>query len=112
MPEFEELRTFLRNIRIAHHIRGRIRLKLDGEMPAMEMPGEQARALRTVLDRSPGIVDVKVNLLARSCTVIYDPGTIPEQAWSELLGGSASAAAALLENILRDTYREIAHAEP
>jgi hypothetical protein len=55
---------------------------------------------------------VQVNLLARSCTVHYDPEVIPERAWGDFLAGAASEAAAVLERILHDRYREIGDAEP
>jgi hypothetical protein len=111
MPDFEELLGFLDDVRIAHHIRGRIRLKLELSAVSVEVPRVPARAFQSVLDRTPGIASVQVNLLARSCTVHYDPAQIPAQAWSDLLGGVASDAAATLERILRDTYVEIGNAK-
>lgn len=111
MPDFEELRSFLDDVRIAHHIRGRIRLKLENRAVSVDVPRAQARAFQSLLDRAPGIDSVQVNLLARSCTVHYDPIVIPERAWADLLGGTASDAADILERILRDTYLEIGNAE-
>ncbi|THF65463.1 cation transporter [Pseudothauera nasutitermitis] len=112
MPEFEELRAFLNSVRIAHHIRGRIRLKLQGGVPgAVELSGAQARAFQSVLDRLPGIQSVQTNLLARSCTVIYDTDVISERAWGDFLSGIQSEPAGRLERILRDAYQEIADAQ-
>lgn len=111
MPEFEVLRSFLRDVRIAHHIRGRIRLKLDNSSVDIDVPQVQARGFQTLLDRTPGIVSVQVNLLARSCTVHYDPAVIPAQAWADLLTGVDSGAAASLERILHDAYLEAGNAK-
>ncbi|NUQ50424.1 MAG: heavy-metal-associated domain-containing protein [Phycisphaerae bacterium] len=112
MVSFKQLRGFLREVRIAHHIRGRIRLKLDGRAVAIEVPRVEASAFQALLDRTPGVRSVQVNLLARSCTVHYDPEVIPERAWGDFLAGAASEAAAVLERILHDRYREIGDAEP
>ncbi|MBP6725678.1 MAG: heavy-metal-associated domain-containing protein [Thauera sp.] len=111
MPDFEELRGFLRDVRIAHHIRGRIRLKVEADIASIDFPRERARAFQSLLERIPGVRSVEVNLLARSCTVQYDPALIPERAWCDLLDGRVSAAAAILERILHDTYLEIGNAK-
>ncbi|MFT3717438.1 heavy-metal-associated domain-containing protein [Pseudorhodoferax sp.] len=111
MPEFEELRVFLRDLHIAHHIRGRIRLKLDTRPVSMDVPRAQARGFQAVLDHIPGVASVQVNLLARSCTVHYDPKVIPERAWGDLLDGVDSDAAAILERILHDAYLEVVNAK-
>ncbi|ENO78479.1 HMA2 domain-containing protein [Thauera mechernichensis] len=112
MPDFEELRAFLREVRIAHHIRGRIRLKVEAAAVSIDFPRERAQVFQSLLDHIPGVRSVQVNLLARSCTVQYDPALIPERAWSDLLDGRVSDAAAILERILRDTYVEIGNAKP
>ena len=72
---------------------------------------DQARAALNVLRTTPGVRSVQVNLLALSCTVHYDPEVIPEHAWGDFLAGAASEAAAVLERILHDSYREIGNAE-
>lgn len=111
MVSFRELRGFLCDVRIAHHIRGRIRLKLDVRTVSVDVPRVEAGAFQALLDRTPGVRAVQVNLLARSCTVHYDPEVIPERAWGDLLTGVASEAAGVLERILHDTYRGIGNAE-
>ena len=111
MPNFEELRSFLRDVRIAHHIRGRIRLKVEADVTLIDFPREHVRTFQSLLDRIPAVRSVQVNLLARSCTVQYDPELIPERAWSDLLNGTMSEAAAILERILHDAYMEIGNAK-
>ena len=58
MVSFKELRGFLRDVRIAHHIRGRIRLKLDGRVVSIDVPRVEAGAFQTLLDRTPGVRSV------------------------------------------------------
>lgn len=111
MPDFEELRALLRDVRIAHHVRGRIRLRLEPGAVAIGFPRERARSFQALLDRIPGVRSVELNLLARSCTVHYDPAHIPERAWGDLLDGTLSDAAAMLERILYDRYLEFGNAE-
>jgi len=108
---FEELRDSLACIRIAHHIRGRIRLKLATDSVAFALPDKHTRQFQTILGRTPGVHSVRINLPARSCAVEYDPTVIAEQAWSDFLTGTNSAAAILLEQSLRNTCRELSNAK-
>ncbi|MFC5300763.1 heavy-metal-associated domain-containing protein [Azospira restricta] len=88
---------------IAHHIPGRIRLKLHGgateigELPPLD-------EIRRELEATRGVSAVRVNLLARSCTVEYDAQIIPPTAWNDLLAGTASPAADALVGTLRAQY--------
>jgi hypothetical protein len=88
-------------LRIAHQIPGRVRLKLDAaalNVPALrEVGGER---LKTALGSICGVHDISLNLLARSCVVTYDNGTIPDAAWSDLLAGRRTPAAATLLDLL------------
>lgn len=111
MLPFEELRAALAGVRIVHHIRGRIRLKLVTEVAVVDARRRSPKDIDRVLDRMPGVRSVRANFLARSCIVEYDPDVIPEQAWRDFLAGVPSDAAATLERILRDSYQEFAHAE-
>lgn len=106
MYTFEALRGSLACVRIAHHIRGRIRLKLE-----TVLPDKQTRQFQAILDRIPGVHSVRVNLPARSCVVEYDPTVIADHAWSDFLAGTDSAEATLLEQSLRETYQELSHAK-
>lgn len=78
---------------IAHHIPGRIRLKLVDEAAAAVLAGARfptPERLRAVA----GVRAVKLNLLARSCVVDYDPTAIPPAAWVDLLSGRRTVASA------------------
>jgi hypothetical protein len=65
----QELLTLLQNISIAHHIPGRIRLKLRGKLPAWVADNPQA--VREKMKNLCGIMDVKVNPIAASATITY-----------------------------------------
>lgn len=68
-------------IGIAHHAPGRIRLKLDPEI--RDHPKAALLDLIGALDRGP--VRVRLNVLARSLVVEYDPAVITPNLWTELL---------------------------
>lgn len=107
MEGYEKLRASVAGVRIVHHLKGRIRLKL-GALPA-GFPAPDAADLerfQALLGDIEGVRSLRVNLLARSCTVEYDPLLIPDEAWRDFLGGTRSGAAGVLENILRRKYRE------
>jgi hypothetical protein len=98
-------------LRIAHQIPGRVRLKLDAaalDVPTLrEVGGER---LKTALGSLRGVHDISLNLLARSCVVSYDNGTIPDAAWPDLLAARRTDAAATLIGILREKYEELEEA--
>ena len=111
MPTFEQLCGHLHKVNIAHHIHGRIRLRLAAypkELPPPDSPNTEY--FQAIFERAPGMRSVRINLLARSCLIEYDPKVIPDQAWQDFIAGQQSAAANTLELILRDTYQEISHA--
>lgn len=92
------------NLRIAHQVRGRVRLKLD--VAAMEnvIPARAARQLDGLFKNIRGIRSAQLNLLARSCVVEYDADVIPDAAWPDLIAGRASSAAAELVAALGEKY--------
>lgn len=90
-------------LRIAHQIRGRVRLKLDTDaLPAAPLPPGIAGRLDGLLAGIRGIRSVQLNLIARSCVVEYDTAVIPDAAWPDLLAGRATAAADALAQVLRE----------
>jgi hypothetical protein len=93
----EKLEPFVSRVEIAHHVPGRIRLRLLSGAPVRaEAPG----ALKDALGRLPGIRSIRVNALARSCTIEYDLLAIPFQAWPDFFGNVQSEAAAVLRRIV------------
>ncbi|MDA0191167.1 MAG: cation transporter [Proteobacteria bacterium] len=98
---------------IAHHLPGRIRLRLRaGERLPAIAGGLAPERVRQAIAGLPGIRDVRLNLLARSCTIEYDDGAIPPQAWIDLAAGQPGAAADRLLGELAAVGRALAGNSP
>ncbi|GHU19900.1 hypothetical protein FACS189475_07910 [Betaproteobacteria bacterium] len=108
----EKLQQLSSCIEIVHHVPGRIRLRLLDDLPSLNVNAEslisRAQALKDTLDDLPGIRSIRVNALARSCTIEYDHRNIPFQAWPDFLGCVQSDAAAVLRRIISAKYLEAA----
>lgn len=109
MDDFERLSGLVSRVRIVHQIPGRIRLKLTGTVSEQSVGHFKTYFSRfaDALNDIPGIRSVRVNVLARSCTVEYDPDSIPDQAWNDLLEGVRSEGAFSLVTRLVRKYREV-----
>ncbi|MDO5057709.1 MAG: hypothetical protein Q4E06_10345 [Lautropia sp.] len=109
-PPAELLAHFIPHLHIAHQIPGRVRFKLGSAAVngiRFDAPAGKGDLFDRVLGRIRGVRHVSWNLLARSCTVEYDPGQIPDAAWPDLLAGTASPAAATLQAILEETHAQL-----
>jgi len=103
MPPSPTLLRLTALLRIAHHIPGRVRLKLDAAAgSALAAAAGDIAALNRALSASPAIRSVSVNHLALSCTIEYDPAVIPPSAWSDLLAGKTSPGADALIRLAAD----------
>lgn len=108
---FEALKKLLPRISVAHHIPERIRLKIDISLDEIRKSDLQpVKDFQAVLDRLPGIREVKLNMLAKSSTIRYDKNVIPFEAWDDFLAQRNTAFAMNLEQILETGYREIFNA--
>ena len=112
MNPFEKFQHFANCVEIVHHIPGRIRLRLAMDdlsslNASLSSLLEQAGDFKKVLDRLPGIRSVRVNALARSCTVEYDPALIPLPAWTDFLAGASTPAADRLRQTITETCAEV-----
>lgn len=108
METSQLVRQFAPNTRIVHHIAGRIRLKLmPGGFPDGMVPPDYPERMRAALESIPGINGIRFNLLARSCTVEYDPATIPHDAFPDLIARRDSAAAQVLLDALKARQTEL-----
>lgn len=114
MLAYDDFFHWLLAVRVVHHIRGRIRLRLIQmpEMPRLANKQWTGGNVQRVLEDVRGIRSLRVNPLALSCTVEYDPDLIPADAWAEFIAGRHTPAAAVLDGLLRQAYEEIAHAKP
>lgn len=102
MPSAEpSLLRFLNALSVAHHVPGRIRLKLSapvgGELLAL---ADQAKSFGTAFSAMAGIRAVSLNPLAKSCTIEYDTKIIPATAWTGLLSGQATPGSEALRQCL------------
>lgn len=87
-------------LRIAHHIPGRLRLTLD--LDALADLRATLGAADDFVKSLPGVAgirEVRLNAVARSCVIHYDPATIPDDAWPDTLQGRATPAAAVLARL-------------
>lgn len=76
---------------IAHHIPGRIRLKLRTDGIDLSGLGDGVRAFTAALGACAPIDQVQVNLLARSCTITYNARDLAPSTWSDLIDGQDTA---------------------
>lgn len=100
---------------IAHQVPGRLRLKLGkGALNGVSFEGPEGRseAITTALRRIRGVKNISWNLLARSCTIEYDPAVIPNTAWPDLLANADTPAAQTLRTILDEAHEQLRHAAP
>ncbi|MDR3054992.1 MAG: hypothetical protein LBU53_06260 [Zoogloeaceae bacterium] len=111
----ETLNALLAEVSIAHHIPGRVRLKLadvPAPLRARFSPDILARFFAGLAE-IPGIQQVKLNALAKSCTLEYDPRLLADSAWRELFSPDTAATAALsvsaqgLLDGVRQSYRKV-----
>ena len=109
----EQFQTLAACIEIVHHIPGRIRLRLAvdesfaSDIPLQSLLG-QVSDFKKALNGVPAIRSVRVNALARSCTVEYDPQAVPAQAWVDFIHGVHSPAADVLRQTIAEKYAEVA----
>lgn len=100
------LRALTGLLTVAHHIPGRIRLKLNaGALPGGI--GFETKRFAGALDSIFGIHGIHFNKLARSVTVEYDNKAIPDRAWPDLLANRPSPEAAALLNRLQEGYSHL-----
>jgi hypothetical protein len=88
----QQLQDFLQLLSIAHHIPGRIRLKLEKPQEAQDfgLGINDATKFVEALRKSQGIRSTSLNTIALSCTVEYDTEVIPADTWANLLGNHSN----------------------
>lgn len=91
------LLRFARALAVAHHIPGRIRLKLAAPLGAdLLAQATEAKRFGQALGTMPGIRAISLNPLAKSCTIEYDARIIPASAWDGLLSGQDAPGTEIL----------------
>lgn len=104
----QRLRDFLQLLSIAHHIPGRVRLKLEKPQEAQEfgLSIDDATKFTEALRQSKGVRSTSLNIIALSCTVNYDTNVIPVETWTNLLSNHSNQqdldrqASMLIEQLL------------
>jgi hypothetical protein len=94
-------------LRIAHHLPGRVRLKLGDAADDATRLSDLQSILRA-LSGCPGIISAEINALARSCLILYDTKEIGPSAWADLVAGTGSPAALALVHTLAEAARRAA----
>ena len=90
-----------------------ISLKLGkGALSGVSFEGADNKSdtINAALKRIRGVKNISWNLLARSCTIEYDPAVIPNAAWPDLLAGTDSPAAQTLRTIMDEAHEHLRHA--
>lgn len=67
--ERDTISRLLKKVQVAHHIPGRIRLKLNGQLSSSAP--EPTSDIQSRLSALPSVTDIRVNALARSATITY-----------------------------------------
>lgn len=67
--ERDTISRLLKIVQVAHHIPGRIRLKLNGQLSSSVT--EPTPDIQSRLSALPAVTNVRINALARSATITY-----------------------------------------
>lgn len=116
MTLLERFYQYAACVQIAHHLPGRLRLRLvqDRQIPGTPRDTAylltQATLFRDMLESIPGVRSIRFNLMARSCTVEYDQRVIPFKSWPDFLNDVPSDEARALRRIIEDRCAEVAGA--
>ncbi|ADD68898.1 conserved hypothetical protein [Denitrovibrio acetiphilus DSM 12809] len=78
----EDLLNLKKYISVVHHVDGRIRLKVN---PAI-MKDPLSKKLGEISGSLPGVLDKRINMMAKSVVLRYDPSVVPPQDMQALLG--------------------------
>lgn len=92
--DLSHLMALRRYLLIAHHVKGRLRLRLHPEGLNAALP-ESVRLLQDWLKAQAGIMSLRLNKAALSIVIDYDPVQIPPTDWTRLLEGDEDEAVSL-----------------
>lgn len=95
LPDLAPFFDLRRHLRIAHHVPGRIRLKLD--MAALKhLPKVDPAPFQELFRRIRGVQATRINAPALSVVVDYDTSVIAMSVWQRLLAGDQAEVEAIL----------------
>lgn len=94
----ELLLAMRRHLQIVHHIPGRLRLRATAGLLDL---ARAWRGERIGLDEAVGVIDgirsARVNAVAATAVIEYDPRCVPQEAWHLLLHGDDHEALQILQ---------------
>lgn len=90
-PDLDTLLGLRGHVQIAHHVRGRIRLRI-GPSLVRDLGRLDTNRIKLALQSIGGIDSVRVNPAAGSVVVEYAPATITPDTWKRLLEGDPEEA--------------------
>lgn len=98
-PDLDTLLALRGHVHIAHHVRGRIRLRIAPTL-ARNTAQVDRKQIEQALRAVDGIAAVRVNPAAGSVVVEYAPDRIPPDTWVVLLKGDPDEARIRLQSLL------------
>ncbi|MBS3799445.1 MAG: cation transporter [Thioalkalivibrio sp.] len=98
-PELDVLLELRGYVQIAHHVRGRVRLRINYAR-AHKIGREDRERIGEALRSIPGINAVRMNLAAGSVVIEYAPAKIAPDSWDIVLLGDPQSARERLDTIL------------
>lgn len=87
LPDLSPFYGLRRFLSIAHHVPGRIRVKLS-PMALAHLPDVDPAPFVNLAKRIRGVGMTRVNVPALSVVIEYDPVVIPAPLWERLLSGN------------------------
>ncbi len=84
MIDKETLKEFSQHLKIIHHTRGRIRLRIDSDILQKFSSAE----IESIIDTFKGVKEFRLNKLAASAVVHYDPDILPPDLWEKWIDGT------------------------
>ncbi len=73
----------VRHLQIAHHVRGRIRIKAKWSK-LKDLAAVEQQDIEELVARIPGVQGFRVNRKALSVVIDYDPSLLPFDLWEEI----------------------------
>ncbi|QAR32905.1 cation transporter [Geovibrio thiophilus] len=98
----EDLIAAKKYVTVAHHVEGRIRLKVDPSV----VKDPVSKKLEQISSSLPGVLDTRVNIMARSVVIRYDPNIIDPTTFEKLITTKDTEACREILKRYEDTYMQ------
>lgn len=107
--ELDRFLALRNSMKIAHHIPGRIRLKI-GLSVLKELGPISNSEIDSFLNSIDGIKDVRINKAAGSVVIAYAADKVEPSQWDVLINGDSAQAVPLLKGMLNGNAAQKAEA--